>query len=159
MTNRQLLRLHAALLAGIGSALAIGVMELLSLASHFPMAVIPFATSIVLVIALPDAAPSRPRALVGGHLMATLAGLIIVKLTGPQTWAAAVAVGVAVAAMILTDTLHPPAGINPLLVVAGQFSWSYLVVPVLTGALLLLAFAFIWHRFVRRDRWPERWWG
>ncbi len=149
--------MQTALIAGTGSALAIGVMELLSLASHFPMAVIPFATSIVLVIALPDARPSRPRALVGGHLVATLAGLIVVTLTGPQGWAAAFAVGVAVASMILTDTLHPPAGINPLLVVAGHLSWSYLIVPVLVGALLLLAFAFIWHRAVRRDRWPERW--
>ena len=149
--------MRTAILAGTGSALAIGVMELLSVASNFPMAVIPFATSIVLVIAMPDAVPSRPRALVGGHLVATIMGLIVVTLAGPQGWAAAVAVGLAVAAMILTDTLHPPAGINPLLVVAGNLSWSYLIVPVLAGALLLLGFAFIWHRAVRRDRWPERW--
>lgn len=157
MNDGQYARLRDATLAGIGSALAIGVMELLSIASNFPMAVIPFATSIVLVIALPDAAPSQPRALVGGHLVATAVGLIVVTLTGPQGWAAALAVGLAVAAMILTQTLHPPAGINPLLVVAGHLSWSYLIVPVLTGALLLLAFAFIWHRAVRRDAWPERW--
>ncbi len=148
---------RTALLAGIGSALAIGAMEALSVASAFPMAVIPFATSIVLVIAMPDAKPAQPRALVGGHLVATVVGLVIVKLTGPQGWAAAVAVGLAVAAMILTDTLHPPAGINPLLVVAGHMSWSYLIVPVLAGALLLLAFAWIWHRVVRRDVWPARW--
>ena len=157
MDNGRHSRLRDAVLAGIGSALAIGVMELLSLASNFPMAVIPFATSIVLVIALPDAAPSRPRALVGGHLVATLVGLIVVTLAGPQGWAAALAVGLAVAAMILTETLHTPAGINPLLVVAGHLSWSYLIVPVLAGALLLLAFAFIWHRAVRKDRWPETW--
>lgn len=157
MDQRRHSRPRDAVLAGIGSALAIGVMELLSLASNFPMAVIPFATSIVLVIALPDAAPSRPRALVGGHLVATAVGLVVVKLAGPQGWAAALAVGLAVAAMILTQTLHPPAGINPLLVVAGNLSWSYLIVPVLSGALLLLAFAFIWHRAVRRDAWPENW--
>jgi hypothetical protein len=32
--------------AGLGIAIAIGVMEWLSLASHYPLAIIPFATSI-----------------------------------------------------------------------------------------------------------------
>ena len=48
--------------------------------------------------------------------------------------------------MMLTDTLHPPAGINPLLVVAGNLPWSFMVAPVLVGALMLAAFALVWHR-------------
>lgn len=150
-------RLWFAAIAGIGSALAIGAMEGFSLSMRFPLAVVPFATSIVLVIAMPDARPSQPRALLGGHLVATLVGLIVVKLAGPAGWAAALAVGLATFAMILTDTLHPPAGINPLLVVMNNLSWSFLFVPVLAGALLLLAFAWLWHRAIRRDAWPLHW--
>jgi CBS-domain-containing membrane protein len=56
--------------AGLGIAIAIGVMEWLSLASHYPLAIIPFATSIALVIGSPDAEPAQPRALIGGHLVA-----------------------------------------------------------------------------------------
>ncbi len=149
--------LRPAVFAGVGAALAIGVMESLSLAMRYPLAVVPFATSIVLVISMPDARPSQPRALVGGHLLATLIGLVVVKLAGPHGWAAALAVGGATFAMILTDTLHPPAGINPLLVVANNLSWPFLVTPVLVGALMLLAFAFVWHRAVRREPWPSRW--
>ncbi len=70
--------------AGLGIAIAIGVMEWLSLASHYPLAIIPFATSIALVIGSPDAEPAQPRALIGGHLVATLVGLAMLKLTGPQ---------------------------------------------------------------------------
>jgi CBS-domain-containing membrane protein len=55
---------------GIAIAIAIGVMEWLSLASHYPLAIIPFATSIALVIGSPDAEPAQPRALIGGHLVA-----------------------------------------------------------------------------------------
>ena len=55
-------------IAGFGAAIAIGVMEWFSVASHYPLAVIPFATSIVLVIGSPDAEPAQPRALIGGHL-------------------------------------------------------------------------------------------
>ncbi len=143
--------------AGLGAAIAIGAMEWFSVASHFPLVIIPFATSIVLVIGSPEAEPAQPRALIGGHLVATLAGLAMLQLTGPQAWAAAAAVGVAIAAMVITGTFHPPAGINPLLVVSNNLPWSFLFAPVLAGAVLLAAFAYVWHRWIRGRPWPRRW--
>jgi CBS-domain-containing membrane protein len=119
--------------------------------------VIPFATSIVLVIGSPEAVPAQPRALIGGHLVATLVGMAVLWLAGPQAWAAALAVGLAILAMYLTDTFHPPAGINPLLVVSNNLPWSFLFAPVLAGALLLAASAFAWHRWVSRRPWPRHW--
>lgn len=148
----------AALWAGAGAALAIGAMEWLSLTTEYPLIIIPFATSIVLVISQPEAAPAQPRALIGGHVVATLAGLAVVKITGPGAFAAAFAVGLAVFAMVLTGTLHPPAGINPLLVVLNNLSWPFLIAPVLAGAVLLALFAFVWHRLSGRRDWPARWW-
>ncbi|HWP26799.1 MAG TPA: HPP family protein [Xanthobacteraceae bacterium] len=141
-----------------GGALAIAIMELLSARSMTPLMTIPFATSIVLVLGSPEAEPAQPRALVGGHLVATAVGLLVVKLAGPNPWVAAVAVGLAMLAMHLTGTFHPPAGINPLLVVLNDFSWNYLLAPVACGALLLLAFAFVWHNVLQRRAWPRHWW-
>lgn len=146
-----------AALCGAGCAIAIYVMESSSTLTAYPMAAIPFATSIVLVISQPDARPAQPRALIGGHLVSALVGLLVLAAAGPGSIAAAGAVGLAVLAMVLTDTLHPPAGINPLLVVAGNLPWSFIVAPVLVGALMLAAFALLWHRLVLRNRWPERW--
>jgi len=147
----------AGIVAGIGAAIAIGAMEWLSSLAHYPLVIIPFATSIVLVIGSPETEPAQPRALVGGHLLATLVGLVVLKLTGPQAWAAAVAVGLAVLAMYLTGTFHPPAGINPLLVVSGALPWSFVIAPVLVGTLLLTVFAMIWHRLIAQRAWPRRW--
>ena len=118
---------------------------------------IPFATSIVLVIGSPEAEPAQPRALIGGHVVSALVGLAVLKLTGPHPWAAAAAVGLSILAMYVTGTFHPPAGINPLLVVSGNLPWTFLFVPVLAGAALLTAFALLWHRWVRRQRWPRHW--
>ena len=59
--------------------------------------------------------------------------------------------------MYVTGTFHPPAGINPLLVVSGNLPSTFLLAPVLAGALLLTAFAYLWHRGVRRQPWPRRW--
>jgi CBS-domain-containing membrane protein len=148
----------AGAVAGIGAAIAIGGMEWLSLTSHYPLAVIPFATSIVLVIGSPQIEPAQPRALIGGHVVATLVGLAMLQLTGPSPSAAAAAVGLAVLAMYVTGTFHPPAGINPLLVITNNLPWSFLFAPVLAGAVLLTAFGYVWHRWIRRRPWPQRWW-
>jgi CBS-domain-containing membrane protein len=147
----------AGLVAGIGAAIAIGAMEWFSRASHYPLVIIPFATSIVLVIGSPEAEPAQPRALIGGHLVSTITGLALLKLTGPHAWAAAAGVGLAIIAMYVTGTFHPPAGINPLLVVSNNLPWSFLLAPVLAGALLLTLFAYVWHRWIRRRPWPQRW--
>jgi CBS-domain-containing membrane protein len=148
----------AGAIAGVGAALAIGGMEWLSVASHYPLVMIPFATSIVLVIGSPEAEPAQPRALIGGHVVTALIGLAVLQVTGAHAWAAAGAVGLAVLAMYVTGTFHPPAGINPLLVVSNNLPWSFLFVPVLAGAVLLTAFAYLWHRWIRRRPWPQRWW-
>jgi CBS-domain-containing membrane protein len=160
MLDPQLL---AILVGAAGGAIAIGSMEAFSIERAFPLFTIPFATPIVTVLGSPKAEPAQPRALVGGHLVSTLVGLLVVKLCGPAPWAAAVAVGLAMVAMHLTNTFHPPAGINPLVVVINNMSWSFLIVPVGIGTLLLATFAFAWHNLVTRgvsegDTWPVRWW-
>jgi CBS-domain-containing membrane protein len=93
---------------------------------------------------------ARPRNIVGGHILSTLSGLGVLVLFGDNPWFAALAVGLSIAAMQLTDTLHPPAGINALLMVTANVSWKFVLVPVTAGALLLVAFAYLYHRFT----WP-----
>jgi len=144
-------------IAATGGGIAVAIMELLSARSSFPLFVVPFASSIVLVMGAPETAPAQPRALVGGHLLSTLAGLIALTLFGPEPWAAALAVGLAMAAMHVTRTFHPPAGVDPVIVVVYGMPWSFLVAPVGVGAVLLTAFAFVWHNGFQRGTWPVRW--
>ena len=153
-----------AIVAGAaGGAIAIGIMEALSVTTAFPLMTIPFATSIVLVLGSPEAEPAQPRALIGGHLVSALVGVLVVKVCGPAPWAAALAVGLAMIALQLTRTFHPPAGIDPLVVVVNDMSWQFLLAPVGVGAVLLAVFAFVWHGLVARcpnrgKTWPVRWW-
>jgi CBS-domain-containing membrane protein len=160
MSDRRIpARIAIGALAGaVGGAVAIGAMQLISDYAAFPLMLVPFATSIVLVLGTPEMEPSQPRALVGGHLLATLVGLVVVKLTGPSAWAAAGAVGIAMVAMHATRTFHPPAGIDPLIVVVYDKSWDFFLAPVAVGVGLLAAFAFAWHNLVARGSWPQRWW-
>lgn len=44
-----------------------------------------------------------------------------------------------------------------MLIVLQDFSWGYLLVPVACGAVLLLAFAYVWNNYMRGEAWPSRW--
>ncbi len=156
MMNR---REWLAVLAGAaGGAVAIGAMEYFAARNTIPLMAVPFATSIVLVLGSPEVDAAQPRALIGGHLISTMVGLLVLWVAGPTPWAAALAVGLAMVAMHATRTFHPPAGIDPLLVVVNAMPWSFLLVPVAAGALALALFAYAWHLAVRRFNWPTRWW-
>lgn len=155
MTRRVWL---AAIAGAAGGAIAIGAMELFAARTAMPVMAVPFATSIVLVLGSPEIDAAQPRALVGGHLLSTLVGLLVLNAVGPQPWAAAVAVGLSMVAMHATRTFHPPAGIDPLLVVVNNMPWTFVFVPVAVGAATLALFAFVWHLAVRRYKWPVRWW-
>ncbi|AAO08004.1 membrane protein [Vibrio vulnificus CMCP6] len=50
----------------------------------------------------------------------------------------ALASGLAVSAMLLTKTTHPPAGANPLLIMMTGQNWYFLLTPVLLGAVIIV---------------------
>lgn len=141
-----------------GGAAAILAMYVLAGFGEMPVMLVPFATSIVLVLGMPEAEPAQPRALVGGHLLSAAIGIAAAAITGPSPWAGAVAVGLAMAAMHMTRTFHPPAGIDPLIIVNEHLPWTYFFIPVAAGAVLLACFAFLWHNARRKRVWPTQWW-
>lgn len=150
--------LRHAVVTAIGGGIGIAIMVALGAAAEMPLSVLPFTTSIVLVMAAPDSPPARPRSIVGGHVLSAIAGFAVLWLLGSGAWLAAIAVGLAILVMQLTDTLHPPAAINALLVTTLGPTWTYFFVPTLAGALILVAYATLYHRATHDPTWPPRWW-
>jgi CBS-domain-containing membrane protein len=140
----------------IGGAGAILLMEVLAQATQSPMAAIPFATSIVLVMGSPDAPPARLRCLVGGHVVCATSGVICTLLFGFDLWVAALAIGLAIAVMHLLDVFHPPAGISPIVIATTKASPLFIVSPVMTGATILALYAILFHRGTG-EKWPGDW--
>lgn len=146
MSNASLLiRIFA---PAIGGALGIALMIALAGVANLPLMLAPFTTSIVLVMSAPGSAFARVRNVVGGHVLSALAGLLVVHVLGDTPWYAALAVGLAIAAMQATDTMHPPAGINALIMVVAHPAWTFVFVPVLAGAVCLVLFAKSYHSIV-----------
>lgn len=120
--------------------------------SGHPALTFPFTTSIVLVTAAPESRPARPWSVVAGHLISAVAGLVCVAALGQGDAAAIIGVGTAIALMISIDALHPPAGINALMPAYLPLDWNFLVMPVASGAVVLVIFAHLLHRFFGSGR-------
>lgn len=60
----------------------------------------------------------------------------------------------AIAVMQLTRTVHPPAGGDPLVVILAGAGWSFLILPVLAGTVLLVAAAIAYHRLISLRAYP-----
>jgi len=127
-------------------------MELLARVADEPLSRVPFVTSIVLVMALPDSPPARPQAVIGGHMFSCAAGLLAVWTLGPGEQAVAVALGLSLLFMLTFDVLHPPAGIDAFLIAVFGLPPTWVLSPVLVGALFLVGYAKVWSA-------GERWLG
>lgn len=144
-------------LAWLGGCLAIGVIA--GLAEHWSMALVlgSFGASCVLVFGYPDVPFSQPRNIILGHGLSTATGLLFLTLFGPHWWAMALAAGTAIALMMVTRTVHPPAGSNPVIVFLLQPGWSFLLLPTLTGALILTLVALLYNNATRPGNYPKYW--
>lgn len=139
-----------ALLAGFGGAAAIGVLGMASTIGT-PLLMAPFGASCVLLFSAPKSPLSQPANVVFGHAVSALVGLLCLAMFPAHWGAVAVAVGIAISAMALLRVTHPPAGANPLVIFATSPSPDFFVFPVVSGAVLLVAVAWSYHRILKSD--------
>jgi CBS-domain-containing membrane protein len=147
----------AVALAFVGGFLAIAVIALLAQSLHVALVLGSFGASCVLVFGYPDVPFSQPRNVIVGHVLSTVIGLAFVHFCGPHWWSVALAVGSAIAVMMLTRTVHPPAGSNPVIVFLMQPGWEFALFPTLSGAVILVLVALFYHNLTRESRWPKYW--
>jgi CBS-domain-containing membrane protein len=128
----------------VGAGIAIAAMELLARLDGEPASRVPFVTSIVLVMALPESEAAHPYAIVAGHVLSCIAGLVSVWALSSGATAAVAGVSLATLMMLVTRSMHPPAAIDAFLVAVYALPASWLVNPVLAGAVLLASFSRLW---------------
>ena len=59
------------------------------------------------------------------------------------------AVGIAITLMIITKTIHPAAGANPILIIESGQSWDFLIMPVLAGTVFIVLSGFVARWFIQ----------
>lgn len=152
----------AILLAWFGAFIAIASVALLSNQFSHLLILGSFGASCVVLFAYPDAPFSQPRNVILGHFLSSLTGLIFVSIFGVAWWVLAAAVATAIATMMLTRTVHPPAGSNPVIIwlMAAShtdLSWQFLLFPTLIGAVVITLVSLIYNNLTREGNYPKYW--
>ena len=147
----------AVMLAWLGGVVAISMVAGLTKLVATPLVLGSFGATCVLVFGYPDVPFSQPRNIIVGHVLSSLIGLTFLAVFGPHWWAAGLATGTAIAVMMVTRSVHPPAGSNPVIVFLSQPSWTFLLYPTLVGALIMTVAALLYNNATRAANYPKYW--
>ena len=110
----------------------------------------PFGASLVLVMAVHDSPLAQPRNVFFGHIISASSGVLMFYLLGNSPISISLALSFAIFLMIITKTIHPPAGANPIIAILGAKTIEFVIMPVATGALFIVIFAFVYNKILKR---------
>ena len=110
----------------------------------------PFGASLVLVMAVHDSPLAQPRNVFFGHILSASSGVLMFYLLGNSPISISLALSFAIFLMIITKTIHPPAGANPIIAILGAKTIEFVIMPVATGALFIVIFAFVYNKILKR---------
>ncbi|WP_428023132.1 HPP family protein [Arcobacter sp.] len=116
-----------------------------------------FGATCVLLFGFPKSPFSQPRNVIFGHFLSTFIGLGFLHIFGNEYWSMALALSTAIAVMIATRTVHPPAGSNPLIVFLLGVNWDYLIFPSLMGSVILVLVALLYNNLHKNRAYPQYW--
>jgi CBS domain-containing membrane protein len=127
---------------------------------HFPLIVAPIGASAVLLFAVPASPLAQPWPIVGGNTISALVGVTVARYVGDPMIAVGLAVGLAIAAMSFTRSLHPPGGAAALTAVIGgpavaSAGFWFPFVPVAINSIILVLLGLVFHRLAKRN-YPHR---
>ena len=149
MNNSKIIN---ALLSALGALIFISFLAFLDVSFEGMIWLIPpFGASMVLVMAAHESPLAKPKNILLGHILSALSGVIILYLIGDNFLALGIAVALAVFVMIVTDTIHPPAGANPIIVILTGQGISFVLFPVAVGAFMLVVFAYLYNKLLKRN--------
>ncbi len=115
--------------------------------------------SAVLLFAAPHAPFSQPWNLVVGHAISALIGVACWQWIPSLIVAASASVGLAIGAMYLTRSIHPPGGATALAAVIGserlhELGFAYEIQPILANVTALLLVGFVFNGLFKWRRYP-----
>jgi CBS-domain-containing membrane protein len=140
--------------AGIGTFAAFAVALLLEDITCASMIVAPMGASAALIFGLPQSPVSQPAHVIGGHLVAAIAALAANHYLPSGPWMIAGTIGAIIALQGALHLNHPPAAATALVVLLTHPGWTFVLTPLLSGMLTLVAVAVAIHRLPPRVTYP-----
>ena len=142
---------HNILISSLGAFLCIFLISYFNSVDETNIWLIPpFGASLVLVMAVHNSPLAQPRNVFFGHILSASSGVFLFYLLGNSPISISLALSLAIILMMITKTIHPPAGANPIIAILGAKSFEFVIMPVATGALFIVIFAFVYNKIWKR---------
>ena len=139
------------LLAGLFSLITIGILTLLTYKTDFGIFLIAsFGSSMVLLFGYPESPFAQPKNVFFGHILSALSGVLMFYFLGGSPVSISLGIALAIFVMMLTKTIHPPAGANPIIAILGAKTFEFVIMPVGVGALFIVIFAYVYNKIWKR---------
>jgi CBS domain-containing membrane protein len=134
----------------------------------YHMLVTSFAATSTMLFALPNVPLAQPRSVAFGHLIGALVGVAFRELDDlvcgeDCLWiTAGLAAGTTIALMGVAGVIHPPGCATTLAAVMGdanvrRIGFLYVLVPVLSGVVIMLTVALVFNNLWSSRRYPMYW--
>ncbi|WP_232631014.1 HPP family protein [Methylobacterium sp. Leaf118] len=127
---------------------------------HIPLIVAPMGASAVLIFAVPASPLAQPWPVIGGNTISAFMGVLAAHFIPDPVIAIGVGVSLAIAAMSLTRSLHPPGGAAALTALIGgpavtSAGFLFPLFPVGLNSVILVVLGIGFHKLSRRN-YPHR---
>jgi CBS domain-containing membrane protein len=142
--------------ACLGAVVGVGLAGFIGALVHgdgvaVPWIVAPIGASALLLFVVPTSPMAQPWPIIGGNTLSALVGFAVARSLGHGTIACALAVGLAIAVMSATRSLHPPGGAAALTGALGgsaiaSAGWWFPVAPMALNAVVLVGVGWLFHR-------------
>jgi len=144
------------ILTWLGAFIGITVITLFAHQYALPV-VASFGASAVLIYGAPDAPLSQPRNVIFGHTLSAVTGVAIFMMFGLTWWSPALGTALALVVMLLTKTTHPPGGATALFAVLSKAHPSYILTPIMVGAVILVIIGLLVNNLSPNRHYPRYW--
>ena len=143
-----------------GAVLGIGFTALLAVLWKCPILLGSFGASAVLIYGAYKEPSAQPRNVLLGHFLAACIGVTVNDFFGVTFWSIALGVSLALVLMVVTYSIHPPAGATAYVAVQTGglgVGYMYILNPVIVGAFILVLIGVISNKLGKRE-YPVHWW-
>jgi CBS-domain-containing membrane protein len=141
----------------IASLVALAIVGALTVFTHDPWLIPPFAASMALVVGGAHFPLAQPRNVIGGHVASATVGVLVGLIGIDALWAGALAGALALGTMKVLRMSHSPAAATAMIAVVPVIPRWEFVVLVGSAAVILIAVGLVGNK-ANGVQYPHYWW-
>jgi CBS-domain-containing membrane protein len=124
--------------------------------SNVTLLIPPIAASCVIIFTSPHSVFSKTKNILFGHIISSTIAIVILNLLSNTVLSYAIALSLSLFFMLITDTLHPPAGATAILIITTNAKWYYILFPVGIGAIILCGVSIMYRHLYKMVKYENR---